>query len=308
MMAVAEGFQISGNLLPFDRHGVQTAVVESAIAARAPGIGQTLQSLILNGTSFSGKTLGLWYLCHIVLVTFAMTAVGMALASRSHFTKNFKLPISGFVLTLALAALVPSPLGSQATPADYGAFDADVSWYVWPLHGAMRLFDRVHSGLGWIGALAIPGLLLIGLFALPLIGEKLSQKVVRSVLAVSGLFFAISAIGFGGRFSPLTGTRDPVAAGGTATGPVKPINKALQAQGAKLFASLGCSGCHGPNGDKGGAGPSLKTIGQQHPDTEFYEKYIHNPTDVDSQSTMPAFPKATTAQLQALAEFLRAKR
>src|SRR5580658_8654549 len=55
-------FQVTGNLLPYDRHGVETAVIEVGIAARAPGIGAEARRLLLQGPEFGEDTLRFWYL------------------------------------------------------------------------------------------------------------------------------------------------------------------------------------------------------------------------------------------------------
>jgi mono/diheme cytochrome c family protein len=307
----AYGFQVSGNLLPFDRHGVETALVESGIAARAPAVGTKLQAAILDGTSFSADTLSHWYGAHIALSVLALLALGLAFRGRRGLTVNRKSASwtgAALVFAIGLAATVASPLGSAATQGDYSSYGAEVSWYTWPLHGSMTMLEKAGQGLGWIGAMVIPGLLILALAALPLFGDRVGRRITQVGMALIAVFFCSATLIFGGSFAPLTGTRNPALLASSDGKKASPINAALQAQGAKLFASQGCSNCHGANGDAGGGGPALKTVGLKHADSQYYERYVHNPAAVDPQSTMPAFPNLSENQLAGIAEFLRAKR
>jgi mono/diheme cytochrome c family protein len=170
------------------------------------------------------------------------------------------------------------------------------------------MFDRLHLGLGWIGATLIPAIGLIVLAALPWIESRLPKFFARYVLGCLCLLYGVAALGFGGSFAPLTGTRDPVVTVEPKVRQAAPINASLATQGKALFATSGCADCHGSDGLKGGAGPSLKNIWKTNPDPEFYERYIHAPTSVDPQSTMPPFGNLNNQELAAIAEFLRAPR
>ena len=307
----AFGFQISGNVLPFDRHGVETAVVESGIAARAPLVGSQLRTLMLDGPSFGASTLKLWIGAHLLLLVLPLVAFGLLLNSRQKLSIGRKTYMglgTALLPAILLVALVPSPLGSAATEQDYGTFGAMVSWYTWPLHGAMEMLDRLHQGFGWIGSMAIPGLAALALLTLPFWGKRFPTWVPRTGMLACAAFFGAGAFLFGGSFAPLTGTRDPALQAASSTTKAAPIDAALEAQGAKLFAAQSCANCHGANGDAGGSGPSLKLVGRQHPDPQFFVKYVNRPTSIDPQSTMPPFPNLGATQLQAIAEYLRSKK
>ncbi|HWD41754.1 MAG TPA: cytochrome b N-terminal domain-containing protein [Fimbriimonas sp.] len=305
----ALAFQISGNLLPFDRHGAQTASIEAGIAARAPVVGSSFRSLLLGGQGVSGATLRFWYLMHWLLAL----GIGAGLAGVYRFRRETfgginKWAAAGLaLLPLAVSLFAASPFGSPATQADMSAFDDRPSWYTWPLHGALALMDRVHSGWGWIGAMLIPGIFVLGALLLPWAAPKLQQRFVRGALILCICFFGGAAVFFGGAFSPLTGSRDPVAAGTKFKGTVVPPDAKLAALGRTAFGNLGCSDCHGKD-LAGDSGPSLKNESQRHPDREFYEVYVKNPKSVDPSSTMPPFPDLSKDQLDQLADFLRQPR
>jgi quinol-cytochrome oxidoreductase complex cytochrome b subunit len=313
---VAIGFQMTGNLLPFDRHGVQTAAIESSIVARAPIVGASASHLVLGGNAVGPATLAIWFRLHslgLVVLLLAVLLVGFMGRRRSAYADaNGWLPWLWVPLLVAISIGIPSPIGSPATPVDYNSFDAHTSWYVWPLHGALRMFDAWIPGGGWIGAFVLPGLLMVFLLSLPWWGPRVRTMWVRgAALGFAGIFLAGTAL-YGGSFAPLTGTRDPqsgsdpananAGSGGAAT---QPIDKALAARGRIDFNTLTCSGCHGADGATGGGGPVLTTEWRKHPDSSFYVRYIKNPVAVQPESTMPAFPQLNDGQLNELAEYLR---
>jgi len=303
----AYGFQVSGNVLPMDKHGVETVVVETGIMARLPVVGSALKDLALQGNQFGAGTLHLWYSAHWLLAVLALLAIGLAYRARreeqSEVSNRFAFGVVT-LLPLVVAAGVRSPLGSAATSDDFGEFGARVSWYTWPLHGALSMTDRLGNGFGWIGAMLVPALALIFVLALPWLGMRLKPVGARVGLSLIVLFFGVAALGFGGSFAPLTGTRDPIVV--ASTGPTKPFDLAAEARGLKLIQAQGCENCHGKN-LVGDSGPALNKEGHKHSDAAFFVKYIHAPTSVDPQSTMPPFPQLTQSELADIAEYLRSR-
>ncbi len=304
LAALALGFQISGNALPWDRHGVQTAGVEGAIAARVPVVGPGISRLMLGGDA-GPQTLGVWWTAHWILLPLALVVavvVGLALPRRTGARWPLFVPAA---LALLLALVLPSPFGSAASAGDYGRFDAKPSWYTIPMHGLLVWGDRLVPGGGWIGAALVPALLGLALVALPFLKRK-GTGLGRAVLLGFGGLGLVAALTAGGEFAPLTGTRDPRALPTVATGkPTGVQDKALALKGSTLFAAQGCNGCHGENGLKGTGGPSLKDVGREHPDADYYVRYVSNPQSVDKGSTMPAYPNLKADELRSIAEFLR---
>lgn len=300
------GFQLTGNALPWDRHGAQTASVEGAIAARVPVVGPLAARTMLGGDEVGARTLDVWWKVHLLALPILLVAaivVGLALPRREGAKKwSLALPAA---LALFFALVVASPLGSPATSADYGRFDAKPSWYTVPMHGLLVWGDRLVPGGGWIGAALVPALVGAVLVALALV-RKASPKAGRVVLLGFGGLGFVATITSGGEFAPLVGTRDPrvrptlVAKGGPGV-----QDKALAAQGRTTFAATGCNGCHGTDGLKGVGGPSLKDVGREHSDADYYMRYVKNPQAVEKGSTMPAYPNLKPEELRAIAEFLR---
>jgi mono/diheme cytochrome c family protein len=302
------GFQISGNLLPFDRHGVQTAVIEASIGARAPLIGDKISELSLGGAQFSMKTVQAWYAIHWSLTALAIVALILWFTALSSNRKLVRI-VASLLVSLApvvLALTIRSPLGSKATEADYSSFADRASWYTWPLHGALVMFSRLNPSLGWIGAMLIPGLFGCAWLGLPWLKTKWTLHAGKVVAGLFVAFFGVAAFGFGGSFDPLTGTRDPAQDLKSAlTGKLPAIDTRLAQQGKEIFNKVGCAGCHGLDGANGKAGPTLTQAYVRHPDSAYYMKYVKNPAAVDPNSTMPSFPDLNQNQLATIAEYLR---
>ncbi len=300
--------QMSGNLLPFDRHGVQTAVVEAGISHSAPFAGGWVAKMMLGGDGFSARTLTIWAAAHFYIFGLVAVAAAILLAislRRVNLSPSRALPAVLVLGALILAGAVSAPLGQPASLSDFNSFDARVSWYTWPLHGMLNMFNRV--GAGWIGAILIPTLF-IGLLVLSTLVRKKQMEAGASwTIFLFGALFLVAGVAFGGQFAPLTGNRDPKVFQ-VSKNDHSPQDTQLVARGKELFNNF-CSSCHGQDGVKGGIGPVLKGIASRRgSDTQWYISFIKAPTSMKSSSTMPAFGQLKEEELRSIAEFLIANR
>ena len=306
--------QINGNLLALDRHDVHTVVIESNIVAGIPGVGSAAKQAMLQGDSFSEKTYLAWMFVHqwviLGLMLFGAAVIGAGLAKSKGASKIVAaLPT---VAVIALSILVASPNGTSATPADYNGFNADPSWYTWSMHGLLRAFDTMSSGLGWVGAVVIPGLFFLFLFLLPLIGKRVKPSVARPItLVFLAIFIGAGAI-YGGKIAAPWGWQDklpppraPRPPRGQRPVPVV-VDATLVTQGKELFEKVGCEGCHGIDGSRVESAPDLTAVRTQHTDADWFKRYIRQPSSIDPSSLMPPQSRLTDAELAALAEYLRA--
>jgi ubiquinol-cytochrome c reductase cytochrome b subunit len=296
--------QITGNLLPFDRHGVQTAVIEAGVARQMPLVGPTAASLVLGGDQFGESTLERWHVAHVVLPLFGLFAVWLFWSGSRHENKNAFLRWAPLGLACLAMLMAPAPLGSAASQDDYGSYGAQVSWYTWPLHGALNLFSELSPSLGWIGSGLLPMLFAAFVFAAPWVAQKVPPKAIQATFLGFCLFFFVAAVFFGGKPAPLVGSRDPQQVrptGKTAT----PVDHSLYARGRDLFNSKGCAGCHGHNGRTPTAGPNLYGVASKRgSDPQWYMKFIQDPKSVKPTSMMPPFAQLTADETRAIAEFL----
>ena len=312
VFVAALGFQITGNLLPYDQHDVRTVAVEAGIASRVPLVGDNLRSLILSGREFSNATLSSWYLAHRILLPGLLVA-GTAGVLIAHFRGRMgrvswagvAIPIVG---AAAAGALLGTPTGTAASGLDASNFNAAASYYTWPLDGSLKLTERL-IGQGWIGAILLPGLFTGFLFLLPMLSKRLSAGVVRGVFVGFLGYFAFAAIAFGGTFAPIVGNQDRKEPEATNVPNKVAVDPVLVQRGKALFAAKPCSGCHGDNGMHGISGPTLQLRNMQRRGRAGLFTYITDPHKVNPSSTMPAFKDQLTAdEIKDIAEFLLSDR
>lgn len=312
LMLAAVGFQITGNLLPFDQHDVRTAVVEAGIASRVPIVGPSLRTLTLGGPEFGNGTLAAWYLAHRILLP-GLVLLGLfgllPTALRGRVGKlNWPIALAPILLALAVGAALGTPTGSAATGSDSSDFNAVASYYTWPLHGSLNLFEKLIPGQGWIGAMVVPGLFVGFLALLPWLSRRLSDTLVRGVFVGFIGYFGIAAVAFGGKFAPIVGNQDREVSGSADRGVVR-LDPAIVARGKALFATKSCAGCHGDNGMKGSSGPTLQLANMKRRGLEGIASYIADPSKQNPSSTMPAFKGQLTAdEMKDLAQFLLSER
>ena len=296
--------QLSGNVLPFDRHGVQTAVVETGVARQMPIMGSAVSKVILAGDRFNDDTVARWHLGHIGFCVLGLLAGWLIWSSAKGRKWPRVVTWAPVGLAAIFALMAPAPLGNPATAVDYGSFDAQVSWYTWPMHGSLKLFSQLSPSAEWLGSGLLPGILIFLLLTAPFTSKKLPSKVLQVAFASLAIYFLVAALFFGGRFAALTGNRDPAIA--IAKTPVTTgFDQALYDKGRALFNSNACIGCHGKDGRNATQGPDLIAVAQRRGgDPAWYMKFIHNPSQVKPNSTMPPFPQLTDTETRAIAEFL----
>ena len=302
---VAFSFQMTGNLLPMDRHGVQTAVVEAGIAGGAPVLGRSLSQFMLSGSTFSDSTLALWWSAHAYILPICAVIATLLILRRK--TAAIWAYIAAPLAVVVVSLLLHAPLGAAATNLDFGQYNAQVSWYMWPLHAMLSAFGRLSYRLSWVGPIGVPSVITLGLLLLPWLGKRLTPTAVRGVALFAAAAFVVLGAVFGGPVASLTGNRDPAAV--TIVSSVRPKSTdsgviALVAKGRQLFNSVGCTDCHGKDGAKGDSGPDLRQAYRLHPDPAWYVRLIKNPRTVNPSATMQGFPNLPEAQLTALATFL----
>lgn len=304
---------VTGNLLPFDRHGVQSAVTEVAVAGRAPLFGQVAAEVMLNGRQFGGGTLTAWYVAHSRLLPVALLVLCCIFYACKPYQETVKRSVAWACfpagLSILLGIVVRAPIGAAAGKEDFSSFGAVVDWYAWPMHAALKAFDALSPGLGWIGAFILPALVVAFLVALPRLCDKVTPIFVQAVFVLVVALFATLGALFGGMPASLidrdyigSQTVDAEAPAGA------PIDVDSAARGRKAFSATGCESCHGPGGSGGVSGPNLAVEGRKHPDAAWFKRWIMDPKWIKPGSAMPGFPFLDDDRLSALAEYLRSRR
>lgn len=308
-------FQLTGHILPWDRHAVCTAGVETGIAENVPVVGSVQARLLRGGETVGPRTLSIWYRAHIALLPVALLGLaGLFLVPLRKAGIRPGIPRALVGGTLAILLLLgvgmAAPLGAPAGPSDYGCFTARPEWYVLPLHSLLTLAQSLGPNLAFIGTVIIPGIVVLGLLALPWLDhravEEPPSRRVRGSVAVGGVaMLALVAISAGNMAMPFGPRQDGVAA--VASRPTAldtPLDLTLVARGKALFNEHSCISCHTVKGQGGKIGPVLDGTGTRHPDLNWHINHLRAPFRVVAGSTMPDYSHLSEEDLRALSTYL----
>jgi ubiquinol-cytochrome c reductase cytochrome b subunit len=301
------GMSFTGYLLPWDQKAYAATAVATNIISEVPLIGSGLKTFLRGGTEMGTLTISRFFTLHVFLIPAAITGAialhvflfrraGAAGPPVSEDTRS-KLPVEPFYprqvfkdfvfgllvigVLAALAITRPTTLGPMANPSD-PTYLPRPEWYYVPVFQWLKYW---HGPLTIIGAVLIPALLFLLLFALPFIDQSAERRPWRRPFAVGSMLFVFLGLVWLGARSHAEDKRDPSAHAKLkaqddeerrfAAAPFEPETTGitgahkmsdLEAKGALLFVSEQCVGCHGPEG-KGGAGlfPIPPTVDTQYP-------------------------------------------
>jgi ubiquinol-cytochrome c reductase cytochrome b subunit len=188
LLLLVLGLSLTGYLLPWDQKGYWATKVATNIAAITPLIGPELQKLIIGGADYGHHTLSRFFALHAGVLPGAIVVllVGHIYLFRRHglTAKEPRLrPDAAFwpdqvlkdaVACLAVLAAVlflvlrtrGAELGAPADPSE--AFDARPEWYFLFLFQLLKYFP---GGTEVLGAIVLPSIILLIVFAMPFIGK-----------------------------------------------------------------------------------------------------------------------------------------
>jgi quinol-cytochrome oxidoreductase complex cytochrome b subunit len=297
--------QVTGNALPASQHDVRTVNIEAGIAGGVPNVGPAMRSAVLGGDQFAQATLDRWYMLHRFILPLALLVVtlGGLMAARR---LSWKITVLGALIpplaALSFAAIFGLPLGPQATAADFTAAATQPMWYVYPSHAMLMGFGRLAPGAQWVGAMLIPAILGLILFALPLISKNGNVGRWLGGTAALGILLACA---FAGTPVQNIAREDAVHSQQEGAGDFGPIDKKMAIKGEGVFLRENCMSCHRlGNKGKSDTGPNLAKVGSRISDPKWYIGLLKDPAS-KNRSTMPAFGDLSQSDSRELAEYLR---
>ncbi len=189
LMKITLGLALTGYLLPWDQKGYWATQVATKIAGIVPLIGPSLQRLVVGGNEYGHHTLTRFFALHAgvlpaMLIGFLVLHVALfrkhgikakAAAGRAdqmfwpdQVLKDAIACMAVLITVGVLATLRPAELTAPADPAN--AYDAArPEWYFLFLFQFLKFF---HGETGEIlGAIVVPGLVMLMLFLMPLVGR-----------------------------------------------------------------------------------------------------------------------------------------
>jgi ubiquinol-cytochrome c reductase cytochrome b subunit len=284
LLVLVLALSLTGYLLPWDQRGFWATKVATSIAAVTPGIGLALQRVVMGGPNYGNETLTRFFAIHAGILpgtVIVLIVLHIYLFRRAGITakKPFRKPDADYwpdqvlkdvVACLAVLAAIliivisnhGAELGPPADPTNNFSA-ARPEWYFLFLYQFLKYFP---GGMEAIGAIWIPGAVLLLIFLMPYIGRwKLGHR-----FNVGLLFCLLAGVGFltwrsiaEDRTKPeviaakneaeMAAQRIKVLADATGIpveGALSLLQKDPLTQGPRLFAKY-CASCHRFGGEDG---------------------------------------------------------
>ena len=211
LLLVILAFALTGYLLPWDQRAYWATVVTINIAALTPVAGDFLATMLRGGPEIGALTLTRWYAVHVAILPAVLASLvalhlylmrrhGISGPYRENSTgKNF--PFYPFqaardltVVGVVMIALVA--VAWRGAPALEPVADPTDATYIprpeWYFLGLFQLLKYFPGRLEVVGAMVVPGVLLLLVALLPWIdrGRSRHPRDRRGALALFGLFAA----------------------------------------------------------------------------------------------------------------------
>lgn len=151
-----------------------------------------------------------------------------------------------------------------------------------------------------MGTLGLPIIGVIVLILIPFVDRNPERSPARRPFAMAFLAFFVAAflwLSFAGYYSKPAGSSNPDPPADTAA-------SQTTKQGAELFSSLGCAGCHQIDGVGGNIGPDLSNEGGKGRSRSWLVIQIRNPKAHNANSIMPGSPQLSKEKMSGLIDYL----
>jgi ubiquinol-cytochrome c reductase cytochrome b subunit len=326
LLILTLGLAFTGPVLPWDQRGYWEAEVGTSMSGTVPLIGPFIESLLRGGGGLGQATLSRFFVLHVAI----LPGILLALISL-HLVAFRQFGISGpwneekrkrtgtfwpdqilkdtiffsfiFVILVRLSAFVPP---SFPGPLDIlaASYAPKPEWYFLFLYQSLKVF---HANLEPVGTVGIPLLVTLFLLFLPFIDRNPERNPARRPIAMTGyLIFIVwvlvlSIAGYYSKPGVTTATASKSAS--AATNPPAQMSVNAQ-QGAQLFHSLVCIGCHRVHGQGGTLGPDLSSGVLKGKSRQWLITQIRDPKKHDAKTIMPAFASATDEQINEVVDYL----
>jgi ubiquinol-cytochrome c reductase cytochrome b subunit len=323
LLLVTLSISFTGPTLAWDERGYWVAEVGTSIAGTVPVIGDWVKQLLRGGATMGQLTLSRFFILHItILPGILMVLIGIHLIAFRRFgisgpwneTKRKRIGLfwpdqildDTVIVTLlcfiliVLTVFASAPITGPADPLDT-SYVPKPEWNFLFLYQALKFFPGRLEPIGTVGIALFIILLLV---FLPFIDRRAERNPRKRPFAMAGsLIFVIIvlALAIAGYYS-----KGPKSVQ-TPSKPVASVAYMSESarEGAKLFQSLSCTGCHRVNGMGGTAGPDLSNELLKGRSRQWLTTQIQNPKVNDPQTIMPAFSSLTHQQINAFVDYLQ---
>jgi ubiquinol-cytochrome c reductase cytochrome b subunit len=328
-----------GPPLPWDEKGYWATEVGTSMAGTVPLIGNWLKSMLLGGDKMGQLTISRFFGLHVAILPGLLAGLTfLHLVSFRHFGsvgpwqearrqrksefwpdqvyKDLIMAGIVFLVLVALSAFLPPPFSGPADALDT-SYQPKPEWTFLFLYQALKLFPGKLEVVGTVVLPLLTGLLLI---SIPFIDRRSERDPARRPIAMAALVIAgavVISLGLLGNASHPgavsssagSGTASQAAAPAKGQGPDTPSDQAsgtaaTPAEGARLFDTLGCIGCHTVGGKGGKIGPDLSDEGSRNRSQGWIADQIRNPKSHFPNTVMPSFSDLKDSQVHSLVAYL----
>jgi ubiquinol-cytochrome c reductase cytochrome b subunit len=330
LFLVTLAFGFTGYLLPWDQKAFWATTVGTNMAGTVPVIGGDLVRLLRGGAEVGAvtlvrfysmhvlllpATLGLFLLVHLALVIHHGVSTPPGLwhrltgpyreryaASKAKgpsfwpevILDDFRLSAAILVVLVSLVLFVGIPTEQRADPTDT-AYLPRPEWYFMFLFELLKFFP---GHLEWLGAVAVPGLLVLLVTLAPFLSKGEERRPLKRPLGMAMVTVLLAGMGFLTYQAMAATPPSTVVERGRAL-------TSLQLRGKQLAAQQGCASCHVINGEGDEIkGPPLDGIKDRMTAADIHF-FLERPKALNPAASMkPIIPPLTHEDAEALTQYL----
>jgi ubiquinol-cytochrome c reductase cytochrome b subunit len=331
LLLAAQAQVFTGPVLAWDERGYWEGEVGTSIVGTTPIIGDFLKRILRGGATMSQLTLSRFFILHAAIIPAILLAlIPLHIVAFRRFgvagpwdeTKRRRIGYfwpdqvfkDGLVFACILVALIgisvyfPPPIAGPADPLDT-SYVPKPEWNFLFLYQALKFFRGPLEPVGTVG---IPVFLILLLGLLPFYDHNPERGPARRPYAMTGggafvaIVLILAYVGYSSRPGAETGAAAPKPSLPTTTStavPTVPVTANIK-EGAQLFQTEGCSGCHRIHGVGGTVGPDLSSGVLKGKDREWLITQIRNPKSHFPNTIMPSYTGPSDQQVKAVVDYL----
>ena len=257
LLGIVLAFSLTGYLLPWDQRAYWATVVTINIAKLTPGAGDLVAGLLQGGASIGALTLSRWYALHVIFLpaTLAALVVLHLVLMRRHGisgpvrrregqeTPFFPYQLARDTAVISVVLVTLGALAWNGAPALEAPADPSDATYVprpeWYFLGLFQLLKYFPGKWEIVGAMVIPGIVVLLLAALPWLDRSPARDLRsrRGVIAgfTLGLAALVTLTALGWRDSPHNQSASQAWT-------------LREIAGRQFTETSGCRTCHSPTG------------------------------------------------------------
>jgi menaquinol-cytochrome c reductase cytochrome b/c subunit len=252
-----------------------------------------------------GKPFYPYAMFHDTVMSLVVVSVIIALAAVWYFTSGEDPNKCGSGDSCLLGPRYSEP----ADPATTN-FVPRPDWYFYFLFYLLRIFKWPDSVI--LGTIGIPTIALVIAFLLPFLDRRMERRLTRRPVAVIAAILVATSMGvltYKGATAKEALASEVLQAVPTWAQRQGFADNQQAVEGAKVFASSGCTACHTylNTGSSNLGAPDLSAIGKNGQPPSFFANYVSDPSKFGN-NVMPKFASLGQQKLNQLGEFLAASK